>query len=155
MASAGDQVENPLTGERIVFRLTSSDTAGELLELDSFWTRSGHRTPAHVHPDMEERWKVISGSACFRIGGVERVAGPGETVIAPPGTPHEAWNAGEAPVHVRIQMRPALRWEEFVERLFGLASAPGAAERGGPDPESLQALLLEFRREVAPPPPGG
>jgi uncharacterized RmlC-like cupin family protein len=87
---------------------------------------------------MEERWTVVDGHAAFRIGdGEEVTAGPGETVIAPPGVPHVAWNPTEDPVRVRIEMRPALRWREFVERLF--------AAGGVPDP----ALVEEFAREVA------
>jgi quercetin dioxygenase-like cupin family protein len=114
----------PVTGERIVFLRTGEETGGELLEMDDFWARADHRTPEHLHPAMEERWEVIAGNIRFEIGGVGRTAGPGETIVAPPGTPHTARNIGEKPAHLRIQMRPALRWQEFVERLFAL---PGSA----------------------------
>jgi hypothetical protein len=43
-------------------------------------------------------------------------------------------------LRLRIEMRPALRWREFVERLF--------ANGGAPEP----GMLAEFGREVAPPP---
>jgi mannose-6-phosphate isomerase-like protein (cupin superfamily) len=107
--------------------------------MDSVWTRPGHRAGEHVHPGMEERWEVVAGRAAFRIGDDERELGPGETVVAPPGTPHLAWNPTGGEVRLRIEMRPALRWEEFVERLFA--------------GESPAALLPEFGREVAAPPP--
>ena len=134
---AADRMENPYTGERIEF---VEDTP-QLLAMRAVWPRPGRRGGPHAHPGMEERWTVLEGTGAFRIGDEpERRAGAGETVIAPPGTPHEAWNAGEGPARVRIEMRPALRWREFVERLF--------AAGGAPDP----ALLREFAREVAPPP---
>ncbi len=59
-------------------------------------------------------------------------------------------NPGTEPVHLRIQMRPALRWEIFVERLFELLSGPaaGTAEAGG----ALLALMREFPAEIALPP---
>jgi quercetin dioxygenase-like cupin family protein len=139
MPRTGDSIENPATGERIVFLITAEETGGELLEMDAFWPRPGHRAAEHVHPEMEERWEVVSGRAGFRIAGDEREASPGEAVVAPPGTPHLAWNAADGPTHVRIQMRPALRWAEFVERLF-----TGDGE--------LPDLLREFHREIAPPP---
>ena len=140
MARAGQTVENPATGERITFLETAADTGGELLVMESVWTRPGHRAAEHVHPGMEERWRVLDGRAAFRIDAEEREAGPGDEVVAPPGTPHLAWNPTEGEVRLRIEMRPALRWEEFVERLFG----------GG---ESPADLLREFSAEIAPPGP--
>jgi quercetin dioxygenase-like cupin family protein len=126
-------VENPVTGERVTFVSSSP----ELLVMESVWPRPGRRTPEHVHPEMEERWRVIAGRAAFRIGAEELEAGPGETVVAPPGTPHVAWNPTGGEVRVRIEMRPALRWQELVERLCA--------------GESPAALLSEFPSEIAPP----
>ena len=128
------RVVNPATGEEITFL---SDTR-ELLVMLSVWPRPGHRAPAHVHPAMEERWEVLEGEAAFRIGGEERRAGPGDVVTAAPGVPHAAWNPTDGVVRLRIEIRPALRWREFVERLF--------ASGGLPDAE----LLREFAAEVAP-----
>jgi quercetin dioxygenase-like cupin family protein len=138
MATAGQTVVNPATGERVTFVTTAADTGGELLELELVWPRPGLRAPAHVHPEMEERYEVVSGTAAFRIGGEDRTAGPGEVVTVPPGTTHLAWNPTDGPVHLKVRFRPALRWEEFVVRLFA----------GDPVPE----LMREFRREIAPPP---
>jgi hypothetical protein len=36
MSKKGDVIENPITGEKIVFLQTSKDTNGEILELDLF-----------------------------------------------------------------------------------------------------------------------
>ena len=135
MAHAGQTIENRVTGERITFVTTAADSGGEVVAMDSVWPRPGSRAIEHVHPAAEERWEVAAGRAGFRIGGEERFAGPGEVVVAPPGTPHVAWNAGEDEVRVRIELRPALRWEEFAERLF----------RGDEDPA---ALLAEFTPEI-------
>jgi len=133
MAHAGQTVENPHTGERITF----VSIADDLLVMEDVWPRPGHRAIEHVHPEMEERWTVLEGRAAFRIGGEETEAGPGEVVTARPGVSHLAWNPTDAPVRLRIEMRPALRWAEFTERLF----------RGDPPGE----LLREFSREVALP----
>lgn len=149
MARAGEELYNPLTAERIVFRRTAAETGGTLLEMDDYWEAPGHRAPEHIHPAMEERWEVIAGAACFSVNGVQRDAGPGEVVTAPAGVRHLAWNPGSEPVHVRIQMRPALRWELFVERLFALLCAPAAetTDAGA----ALLALMREFPREIALP----
>jgi mannose-6-phosphate isomerase-like protein (cupin superfamily) len=138
MATAGQTVVNRATGERVTFVKTAADTGGELLELELVWPRPGERAPAHVHPEMEERYEVVSGTAAFRIGGHEQTAGPGEVVTVPPGTTHRAWNPTDEEVRLKVEFRPALRWEEFVVRLF-------AGE------EPVADLMREFRREIAPP----
>jgi mannose-6-phosphate isomerase-like protein (cupin superfamily) len=138
MATAGQTVVNRATGERVTFVKTAADTSGELLELELVWPRAGERAPAHVHPEMEERYEVLSGTAAFSIGGEpERIAGPCEVVTVPSGTTHRAWNPSEREVRLKVEFRPALRWEEFVVRLFA----------GEPVPQ----LMREFRREIAPP----
>ncbi|HEX8205504.1 MAG TPA: cupin domain-containing protein [Solirubrobacteraceae bacterium] len=128
-------IVNPATGETVEF---VSETP-ELLVMENVWNRADHRTVEHVHPGMEERWHVLEGTAGFRIGGEETLRGPSDSVVAPPGVPHLGWNAGGGVVRLRIEMRPALRWREFVERLF--------ANGGTPEPD----LLAEFGREVGPP----
>jgi quercetin dioxygenase-like cupin family protein len=140
---AGESIENPLTGERITAVRTAADTGGDLLVLEATWTREGIRTPEHVHPEMEERFEVLSGEARFRIAGEERSARPGDVVTVPPGTPHVAWNPGDSETRLRLEFRPALRWEDFVERLFALAREDRMDE--------VPRLMSGFPREVAPP----
>lgn len=123
-------IENARTGEQIEFEARDP----ERLVMLSTWTRPGQRAIEHVHPEMEERYEIIEGTAAFRIAGVETTATRGDHVVVPPGTPHLAWNPTDFPVRLRIEMRPPLRWAEFTERLF-------AGESPGP-------LLQEFRREI-------
>ncbi len=149
MARRGEELFNPLTSERIVFLRTAAETDGELLEMDDFWTQPGHRAPEHVHPQMQERWEVREGTARFRIAGVEQTAGPGEIVVADAGLAHLAWNPTEEPVHLRVQLRPALGWEDFVSQLFGLAADAHARGRSEAEPTALIALLGQFPRELA------
>jgi quercetin dioxygenase-like cupin family protein len=129
-------IENPRTGERIEFLIRTP----ELLAMRSTWTRPGHRVLEHIHPEMEETFRVVRGNAAVRVGGpagAEVQAGPGDVVVVPPGTRHLAWNPTDGEVELRIEMRPALRWGEFTERFFE-----------GDDPI---ALLAEFSREVVLP----
>jgi mannose-6-phosphate isomerase-like protein (cupin superfamily) len=126
-----EMIENPRTGEQIEFEIRTP----EVLVMYAVWPRPGRRAAAHVHPEIEERYEVLEGRAAFQIAGVQSEAGPGETVVVPPGTLHLAWNPTAEPVRLRITMRPALCWAEFVERLFT-----------GEDPT---ALLRQFQREIA------
>lgn len=123
-------VENVRTGEIVKFLLETP----ELLRMDVTWTKPGARAVRHAHPGLEERWEVLEGRAAFEVDGVAIEAGPGSTVVAPPGRPHLAWNPTSQPVRLRIEMRPALRWAEFVRRLFS-----------GEDPIGL---LNEYDEEI-------
>ncbi len=155
MVRTGDTLVNPASGERIVFLQTAADTDGRLLEMDDFWTRPGHRTPEHIHPEMQERWEVIAGTASFCIAGDERTAGPGEVVIAPPGVPHLAWNPTDEPVHLRIQMRPALRGSSSSSGCSRSHATVTPASEACSDPTLIMELLREFPSEIAPVPSGG
>jgi len=128
---------NPLTGERVE---VISETP-ELLAMAVEWPRPGQRAAAHIHPGMEETWRVLEGRAAFLIDGVETELGAGEQISAPPGAAHLAWNPTEDPVRLRIEMRPALRWAEFTRRFFA-----------GEDP---RILLAEFPDEIRIPRDGG
>jgi quercetin dioxygenase-like cupin family protein len=134
VAAQGDNViENPRSGERVEF---VSETS-EALTMLTTWTRPGHRAAEHIHPNMEERFEVLEGRAAFRVDGIEIVATAGEIVIARPGSRHLAWNPTDAPVRVKIEMRPGLRWAEFTRRFFQ-----------GDDP---MQLLHEYNAEVVLP----
>ena len=77
MIRAGDTIENPVTGERLVFKQTSADTNGEYVLFECFVKPSGFVAAAHVHPFQEERFQVLEGSVTFRIDGQRSPARPG------------------------------------------------------------------------------
>jgi mannose-6-phosphate isomerase-like protein (cupin superfamily) len=143
------EVHNALTDETVRFIRTAEETGGELLVMEARWSKREHITPAHVHPGMEERWNVLEGRVGFRIGDDELVAGPGEWVTAPAGVLHENWNLGGGPALMRIEMRPPLRWEEFVRQLFALASEGLEGEEAR---RSVAEMLGEFAPEIELPP---
>ncbi len=126
-------IENTRTGEQVEF---VSETP-EVLSMLVTWTRPGYRALEHVHPMMEESFEVLDGRAAFRVDGVEVEGAPGTVVRVPPGRRHLAWNPTEAPVRLRIEMRPALRWREFTTRFFA--------------GEDVVGLLTEFADEVTLP----
>src|SRR5580765_3498249 len=92
---AGDSIENPVTGERLVFRQTSRETRGEAVVIETYVKPNGFVAAAHVHPAQEERFQVLRGSVGFEIGGKKVVAGPGQRLTVPARTPHKFWNAGD------------------------------------------------------------
>ena len=95
MIEAGQSIVNSVTGERIVFRKTSRETDGAAVVIETFVQPNGFVAAAHVHPSQEERFEVLSGSVGFKIGRKQLVAGPGQRLTVPAGTPHKFWNAGD------------------------------------------------------------
>ncbi len=149
MAKSGDELVNPVTGLRTVFRKTAQETSGELLQVDWIGEPGWTTGPDHVHPRQEERFEVLSGKLGLRVGGVERVHSAGDVIMAPAGSPHAAWNAGDDEVHVLVDFRPALRTETAFETLAGLAR-DGKTNRAGPpkNPLRLALILREFEEEI-------
>jgi mannose-6-phosphate isomerase-like protein (cupin superfamily) len=140
MIHAGDMLENPITGERLLFRKTSSDTGGEVVVLETFVKPDGFVAAAHVHPYQEERFEVLDGSVGFMLGRKEFVAGPGEKLTVPAGTPHRFWNAGEEEARFVCEVRPALQFEQLIETMFALASDGKTNSRGLPNPLRLAVI---------------
>jgi quercetin dioxygenase-like cupin family protein len=150
MAKAGDELVNPVTGLRTVFRKTARDTDAELLQVDWIGEPGWTTGPDHVHPLQEERFEVISGQLGLRVEGVERIYGAGEVIVAPAGSAHAAWNAtSDDEVHVLVDFRPALRTEAAFETLAGLARDGKTNRAGAPrDPLLLALVLHEYEDEI-------
>ena len=140
MIRAGDTIENPVTGERIVFRRTSADTGGEAVVIEAFVRPDGAVAMAHVHPSQEERFEVLRGTVGLKVGGETIVAGPGRRVTVPAGTPHKFWNAGEDEAHFVCEIRPALQFEQLLETMFGLALDGKTNRKGMPNPLRLAVV---------------
>ena len=140
MIHAGDVIENPVTGERIVFHETSRETNGEAVVFETFVRPNGFVAAAHVHPKQEERFEIVSGRLGLAMAGDEIVAGPGEAVIIPAGTPHRFWNAGQDDARFRCEVRPALEFERLLETMFALAAAGMTNRKGMPNPLRLAVI---------------
>ena len=141
MAYLGQEIQNPVTGERIIFRQTARETDGELLRMEYFMRPGGFVASAHIHAAQEERWQIISGTRQFRVGKDEFTAGGGGTVLAPAGAAHIFWNHGNQELHAIIELRPAFDMEGVFEAFFGLAQDGKTHPKTG-KLSFLQAVLL-------------
>jgi quercetin dioxygenase-like cupin family protein len=140
MIQAGDAIENPVTGERLVFRKTSQETKGEAVVFEAFVKPTGFVAAAHVHPYQEERFQVLKGTVGFRVGRKKLIAGAGQRLTVPPGTPHKFWNAGEDEAHFVCEVRPALQFEQMIETMYGLAADGKTNRKGMPNPLRLAVI---------------
>lgn len=148
MARAGEVIEHPVTGERVVWRRVADDTGGRLLELELFAQPGGFVAASHVHPNQEERFEVLSGTLAMLVDGEERTLQPGDVAVVPPGRPHAWWNAGPDEVRIKGEIRPALRTEHFFETFFGLGKDGKTNLKGLPNPLQLAVLMREYEDEM-------
>jgi quercetin dioxygenase-like cupin family protein/uncharacterized protein YndB with AHSA1/START domain len=135
-------IEVPGLGVRFEIR----KTGGELLEFDVVGRARGFTDGYHVHTYQSERFEVIEGALRIVIGGREHVLEPGDVMEVPAGTPHRQLAGGEGPGRVRMQVRPAGRTEEFIQRLGALK----LNRRGFPGPREGFALVRDFWGESRP-----
>ena len=150
MRKAGEVLENPATGERLVFRRTAAETDGEALEYELLFRPQGFAAQEHLHPRQEERHEVLEGALGIVVAGRERRLGPGEAEIVPPGTPHRIFPVGDEPVRAVFESRPALRSEQLLETLFALGREGKVDAKGNPSPLQLAVIGREFADEGRP-----
>jgi mannose-6-phosphate isomerase-like protein (cupin superfamily) len=123
-------VEDPVLGQR--YRFTR---AGDTLTVEAWVDPGGGVTP-HVHPKLEERFKVLDGEIEFLVG---RRWETRSEVIVPPGTRHAYRNASNEPAHMVVEAEPPLQLEEFLTEIADLAQRRRFTRKGMPT--GLRAML--------------
>ncbi len=74
----------------------------------------GKGTELHLHPRTEEIYYFLSGRGRLRSGDEIREVGPGDTVLHPPGTPHQTWNTGTEKLVFICVCAPAYEHDDTV-----------------------------------------
>ena len=83
-----DIIDNPVTGDRIVFTQRAATTNGDLVEGELIAAPHSPGLPEHVHPNQDESFKVLSGELTFKLGGDVRSLSEGEEITLPRGVAH-------------------------------------------------------------------
>src|SRR4051812_40637433 len=104
MRCTGQVIENPVTGDRMIFHRRACDTAGRLIDIEWFLL-SNNRAPAHYHTIVNERFEILEGMAAYVLGGVRYTARSGDVVNLPVGQAHvHPWNIGSGTLRLRQQV---------------------------------------------------
>jgi mannose-6-phosphate isomerase-like protein (cupin superfamily) len=134
--------------EQIEFLATAATTGGELVRCRVRVAPARPAPPEHSHPKLEERFIVEQGRLGYVLGNERLEAKPGELVVVSPGTNHTFWNAGPDQLVVVSEIRPALRFEDFVETIHVLirdGRLPAAGKR--PNPLLIAVVAMAYRDE--------
>jgi quercetin dioxygenase-like cupin family protein len=140
MIHPGDRLENPVTGEVLIFHRTAAQTEGEYVLVETIVRPDGFVAAAHAHPYQTERFEILEGQLGLRVGDEENVAGPGDVAVVSPGSAHRFWNAGETEARFICEVRPALRFESLIETMFTLAAEGKTNRKGVPNPLRLAVI---------------
>jgi mannose-6-phosphate isomerase-like protein (cupin superfamily) len=154
MARVGQVLDEGL--EQIEFLATAASTGGELVRCRGRVEPGRPARPEHSHPKLEERFIVEQGVLGYVLGSERLEAKAGEVVVVPPGTNHTFWNAGSDRLSVVTEVRPALRFEDFVETIHVLIRQ-GRLRAGAKRPNLLLLAVIamayrdEWRMTKLPP----
>ena len=148
MINPGGTIENPVTGERIVFHKTSASTGGEYVEIEVFVRPGGVVAAAHLHPYQTERFEILGGTIGMKVGRKKIEARYGDVLTVESGTAHKFWNASDDELHFVCVVRPALRFEQLLETMFALAADGKTNRKGMPNPLRLAVIANHHFDEV-------
>jgi quercetin dioxygenase-like cupin family protein len=140
MIHKGDRLENPVTGETLIFHETSQETGGEYVLVETIVRPDGFVAAAHMHPYQTERFEVLEGRLGLFVGGEELVAEPGDVAVVEPRTAHQFWNAGDGEARFLCRVSPALEFESLIETMFSLAAEGKTNRKGMPNPLRLAVI---------------
>ena len=148
MIRSGQTIENPVTGEVLVFHKTSRDTGGEYVLVETILRPGATVAAAHSHPYQSETFRVLEGRVGFKVGGQKVELAPGDGVTVLPRTAHKFWNASEGPARFTCEVRPALAFEQLIETMFGLAADGKTSKKGMPSPLRLAVIARHHFDDV-------
>lgn len=148
MATAGETIENPVTGERFKWHQTAADTGGRLVRHEMWVKPGGGVRTEHVHRHSEERFELLSGRLALEIDGRRQTLVAGDHATAPAGVRHRWWNDGEDELHCVVELDPPLRFELLIETMFRLAREGKTDATGRPHLRYLLVIAREFEDEV-------
>jgi quercetin dioxygenase-like cupin family protein len=151
MFHAGDVIENAVTGERVTFITTATETNGELVVVETIVQPGGAVATKHIHPHQEERFEVLEGRLGVFVGGKTIVAEVGDSLVVPSGTPHKFWNDGDTEARFVAEVRPALHFEELLGTMFELAAEGKTNSHGMPNPLRLAVIADAYSDTIEVP----
>ena len=139
-------------GSVYVVRRPAAETGGAEVEMEFVLPHRCVPPPPHVHPAQVEEYEVLEGRFDVLADGRWTTLGPGETISVAPGVLHTFRNRSGATVRVRNWHRPALRFEEFIERVSTTLREKGI--RGRRDPRvfvHLSEVMLDYEETLVVP----
>lgn len=150
-----EQIENPVTGDRMTILHSTRDSNEEYLKVQFDFPPGAKGSPLHYHGTVSETFEVLSGSLEMELGekGNRKVLRPGEIVQVPASMHHSFQNASNEWVTFTSEMRPGAGFEQFLRAWYGLAIDGKVNKEGVPTNPLHLALIVKSADTVFVGPP--
>jgi hypothetical protein len=136
MIRAGFTIQNPMTKSRTIVVEGDAETKGMgwLLEVHCA-PQMKSDVPEHLHLTWTETFEIISGSAHYKLNGIQKRAESGEKFVVLPRELHiHPWNAGDTEMVYRQTNRFEQPCPQAVQDVLGVfATRVGLAREGKVD----------------------
>jgi quercetin dioxygenase-like cupin family protein len=150
LASAGERFKMP-DGSVYIVRRPAAESGGAFVEMEFVLPPGCVPPPPHVHPHQVEDYEVLTGRLDVVVEGRWRTLAPGDSVSVPVGALHTFSNRSGETVRVRNQHRPALQFEDFIERMCRTLQAAGIKRKRDPRVALyLSMVMLDFDDTLVP-----
>jgi len=150
MATSGERFKMP-DGSVYIVRRAAAETDGESVEMEFVLPARCVPPPPHIHPRQVEEYEVVEGRLDLVVEGDWCTLAPGESASVPIGALHTFRNHSGGVVRVRNWHRPAMRFEDFIERTCSTLHAAGVKRKRDPRVALyLSMVMLEFDDTLVP-----
>jgi mannose-6-phosphate isomerase-like protein (cupin superfamily) len=145
MIKAGFTFEQPATKNRTTVLESDAETNGMgwLLEL-TIYAKVQSDISEHMHMTWTETFEIISGSAKYKLDGIEKTAKAGESFVVEPRHFHvHPWNASDEKMVYRQRNRFAQPSSAAVQDILGMFATRAGMARDGKLPASGFGKLMQ------------
>jgi quercetin dioxygenase-like cupin family protein len=150
LAAADERFKMP-DGSVYIVRRPAADSDGAFVEMEFVLPPGCVPPPPHVHPHQVEDYEVLTGRLDVVVEGRWRTLAPGESVSVPVGALHTFKNRSGETIRVRNRHRPAMRFEEFIERTCRTLQEAGVKRKRDPRVALyLSMVMLDFGDTLVP-----
>ena len=145
---ASDTPSQPYDAGTLRVLVPSSATDGRFSVVE-LTEHPPYRTPAHVHPEMDESFYVLEGMLALEIDGRSHRLPAGSFVHIPRGTVHAQGSADDRPVRLLTTFSPGAFEQFFIDRV-ALAKSVQRSDPGFQ--QKILEIVRRYPRWLAPPP---
>ena len=150
MAKTGDRFDM-VDGSSYIVTKSTAETNGDYVEMEFVLPPGCLPPPPHVHPAQVEEYEVLEGRFDVIVEGEWKTFEPGEKASVPVGALHTFRNRSGATVRVRNWHRPALRFEEYIEKIHATLERTRIKSKRDPRiPLYLSQIMLEYGETLGP-----
>ncbi len=138
-------------GSVFIVSTPAASTGGDYVEMEFVLPSGCVAPPPHFHPEQVESYEVIEGTFDVMVDGEWRTLGEGESASVPHGVEHTYRNRSGETARVLNRHHPAVRFEEFIERVGSSLREAGVTRKRDPRiAVCLSTAFFEFEDTLIP-----